>query len=64
LKDAEQEAKELIESFRNPANFTNVDGTTEQWNGGMTAEEIADKIEKEFVLFKENFINELNNNNK
>jgi hypothetical protein len=30
----------------------------------MTAEEIADKIEKEFVLFKENFINELNNNNK
>jgi ribosomal protein L37AE/L43A len=63
LKDAEQEAKELIESFRNPANFTNVDGTTEQWNGGMTAEEIANKIEKEFELFKQNFINELKQNN-
>jgi ribosomal protein L37AE/L43A len=59
LKDAEQEAKEIIESFRNPENFTNVDGTTEQWNGAITAEEIADKIEKEFELFKENFINEL-----
>jgi len=59
LKDAEQEAKEIIESFRNPENFTNVDGTTEQWNGSITAEEIADKIEKEFELFKENFINEL-----
>jgi ribosomal protein L37AE/L43A len=59
LRDAEEEAIELANAFRNPLTFTNVDGTNEKWNGGLTSEEIADKIEKEFQLFKENFIEKL-----
>jgi hypothetical protein len=59
LKDAEQEAKELAAAFRNPLTFANADGTIENWSGGMTGEELADKIENEFNLFKENFINKL-----
>lgn len=61
LNDAEQEAKELAAAFRNPLTFANADGTIEKWSGGMTGDEIADKIEKEFELFKENFINKLKN---
>jgi ribosomal protein L37AE/L43A len=64
LKDAEQEAKELAEVFRNPLTFANSDGTIEKWSGGMTGEELAEKIEKEFELFKENFINKLKNEPK
>jgi ribosomal protein L37AE/L43A len=59
LVEAEQEAKELAEAFRNPLAFAGADGTMEKWSGGMTPEEMADKIEKEFDLFKENFINKL-----
>lgn len=59
LTDAEHEAKELAEAFRNPLTFANADGTIENWSGGLTGEEMAEKIEKEFVHFKENFINKL-----
>jgi hypothetical protein len=59
LVEAEQEAKELAEVFRNPLEFMTVDGIAEKWNGGMSGDEIADKIEKEFEMFKENFINKL-----
>jgi ribosomal protein L37AE/L43A len=64
LAEAEQEAKELIATFRNPVAFANVDGTFEKWSGGMTGDEFADKIEQEFELFKENFINKLKQNKK
>jgi ribosomal protein L37AE/L43A len=59
LADAEQEAKEIIEAFRNPLAFANSDGTLEQWEGGMSSDEIADKIQEEFEVFKTNFIEKL-----
>ena len=59
LIEAEREAKELADAFRNPLTFTGVDGILEKWSGGMTGDEVAEKIEKEFELFKENFINKL-----
>ena len=61
---AEQEAKELAEVFRNPLTFANADGTIENWSGGMTGEELAEKIEQEFEQFKDNFINKLKNETK
>jgi hypothetical protein len=61
LKEAEQEAMEIVAAFRNPLTFANSDGSLEGWSGGMTGDEIADKIEAEFKLFKENFINKLKN---
>ena len=61
LKDAEQEAKELAAAFRNPLAFANSDGTIENWSGGLTGDEMAEKIENEFELFKENFISKLKN---
>jgi len=63
LKDAEQEAIELAAAFKNPLAFVNADGTAEHWQGGMTGDEIAEKIEEEFKQFKENFINKLKNPN-
>lgn len=59
LADAEQEAKEIIDAFRNPLSFANSDGTMEQWEGGMSGDEIADKIQEEFEVFKTNFIEKL-----
>ena len=59
LKQAEAEAQIIIDSFRIPTEFINSDGTKEEWFGGMSGEEIATKIEEEFKLFKENFINQL-----
>ena len=59
LADAEQEAKEIIEAFRNPLAFANSDGTMEQWEGGMSGDEIANKIQEEFELFKTNFLEKL-----
>lgn len=59
LKDAEKEAQDIIDSFRNPITYANVDGTYEKWNHSITPDEIADKIEKEFKDFKENFIQKL-----
>lgn len=61
LAEAEQEAMEIVAAFRNPLTFANSDGTLEGWSGGMTGDEMADKIEAEFKLFKENFINKLKN---
>ena len=63
LKDAEMEAIELAAAFRNPLAYINSDGTSEHWHGQMTGEEMAEKIEAEFKLFKENFINKLKNPN-
>jgi hypothetical protein len=63
LKEAEAEAMEIVEAFRNPLAYINSDGTTEVWTGAISKEEMADKIEKEFKLFKENFINKLKHNN-
>lgn len=61
LAQAEMEAKEIAAAFRNPLTFTGADGQVEEWSGGMTAEEIAEKIETEFIQFKEDFINKLKN---
>lgn len=59
LIQAEQEAQEIAKMFRDPLAFANSDGSIEKWSGGMSGEEMAEKIEKEFELFKENFINKL-----
>ena len=59
LEEAEKEATQIIEAFRNPLSFVNSDGTIEEWAGGMSAEEMADKIEEEFKQFKENFLKQL-----
>lgn len=64
LKDAEQEAKEIVEAIRSKLAFANSDGTVEEWAGGIDADELADKIEKEFATFKENFINKLKDDNR
>lgn len=64
LRDAEQEAKELAEAFRNPITFANADGTIEEWSGGMSGDELAEKIEKEFEDFKINFIEKLKHKDK
>jgi len=61
LKDAEKEAQEIIDGFRNPATYANSDGTYEKWHHNVTPEEIADRIEKEFAEFKVNFIQKLEN---
>lgn len=61
LAEAEQEAMEIVAAFRNPLTFANADGSIETWSGGLTSDEMADKIEAEFKLFKENFINKLKN---
>lgn len=63
LADAEQEAVEIINAFRNPVAFANSDGTMENWSGGKTAKEIADQIESEFLKFKEDFLNKLKEGN-
>lgn len=63
LAQAEQEAKVIIDMFRNPIAFANADGTQEEWFGGMTGDEIADKIAAEFDAFKENFLHKLKNDN-
>lgn len=59
LQQAEQEAMEIVNVFKNPVTFANADGTLEKWSGGMKPEEIADKIEKEFQKFKEDFLTKL-----
>lgn len=59
LADAEQEAVEIVNAFRNTLTFTNSDGTFENWSGGKTADEIAEQIETEFLKFKESFLNNL-----
>ena len=64
LKDAEQEAKEIVEAIRSKLAFANSDGTVEEWAGGIDADELAERIEKEFATFKENFINKLKDDNR
>jgi ribosomal protein L37AE/L43A len=59
LREAEQEAIELAAAFRNPLTYTTVDGIAEHWHGGPTGDEIASKIEAEFKMFKEKFIETL-----
>ena len=59
LKDAEQEAMEIVAAMRNPITYADVEGNIEEWSGGRSADEIADKIEAGFKKFKEDFINKL-----
>lgn len=59
LQQAEQEAMEIVNTFKNPVTFANADGTVEKWSGGLKPEEIADKIENEFRKFKEDFLTKL-----
>jgi ribosomal protein L37AE/L43A len=59
LKDAEQEAMEIVAAMRNPVTYSDVEGNIETWSGGRSPDEIADKIAADFKKFKEDFINKL-----
>lgn len=59
LVDAEKEAKDIIEVFKNPQTFVNSDGTFEKWSGGKTPEEVAEQIQQEFEKFKTDFVDKL-----
>lgn len=58
LSQAELEKEALKVALK--ARFINEDGSFEDWDG-MTWEEMEDKIENEFRIFRENFIQKLEN---
>ena len=58
LKQAELEKEALKVAIK--ARFINEDGSFEDWDG-MSWDEMEEKIENEFRIFRENFIQELEN---
>ena len=58
LKQAELEKEALKVAIK--ARYINEDGSIEEWDG-TTWEEMEEKIENEFRMFKENFIQKLEN---
>jgi len=58
LKQAELEKEALKLAIK--ARYINEDGSIEEWDG-TTWEEMEEKIENEFRMFKENFIQKLEN---
>ena len=58
LKQAELEKETIKLAMK--ARFVNEDGSLEDWDGGSW-EEIESKIDNEFQMFRENFINKLEN---
>jgi len=59
LKQAEVE-KEILKTTLK-SSFVNEDGSIEEWGGGMTEEELIQKIDDGFEKFKSNFIDKLKN---
>ena len=43
------------------SSFVNEDGSLEEWGGGMTEEELVQKIDEGFDKFKNDFIDKLKN---
>jgi hypothetical protein len=62
LESAERDVKMLKDAYTTAAQFvTNSEGEQESWSAKMTPEEFEDTIQKQFDIFKENFLNKLNN---
>ena len=61
LKQAELEKDALKVAIK--ARYINEDGSVEEWDG-MSWEEMEEKIENEFQIFRENFIQKLENPNE
>jgi hypothetical protein len=59
LKQAELEKEVLKTTLM--ASFVNEDGSIEKWKEGMTEDELMEKVDKEFEIFRENFIEKLKN---
>jgi len=59
LKQAELEKEVLKTTLM--ASFVNDDGSIEKWKEGMTEDELMEKVDKEFEIFRENFIEKLKN---
>lgn len=61
LRTAEQDIKLLKEAYTTASKFvTNSQGEIETWSAKMTIQEFEEKIEKEFVKFKENLLSKIN----
>lgn len=59
LKQAEVEKEILKKTLK--SSFVNEDGSIEEWAGGMTEEELIQKIDEGFDKFKNDFIDKLKN---
>lgn len=60
LKRAETDVKLLKETYTKSAKFVqDADGNTETWNAKMTSDEFNEKIQKQFNIFKQNFLNKI-----
>jgi len=62
LKEAERD-KNLIAEELSKAEFANSFGDVEKWSGGLTKEQLLQKIEDEFEQFRKDFIQKLENPN-
>tara|TARA_B100000963_G_scaffold158137_1_gene137641 strand:- start:349 stop:993 length:645 start_codon:yes stop_codon:yes gene_type:complete len=62
LKKAEQDVEMLKKAYTESQQIvTNSDGLLETWAAQMTPEEFEEKVEKQFVIFKEKFLANINN---
>jgi hypothetical protein len=63
LAEAERDVALLKETYTQASKFvTNSDGEQEHWTARMTPEEFDATIQKQFDIFKEKFLNNLENN--
>lgn len=62
LASAERDVAMLKEAYTQASQFvTNSEGEKEQWSARMTPEEFEETIQKQFDIFKEKFLNNLDN---
>lgn len=62
LAAAERDVAMLKEAYTQASKFvTNSEGQQEEWSARMTPEEFEETIQKQFNIFKEKFLNNLNN---
>lgn len=62
LAAAERDVAMLKEAYTQASQFvTNSEGEKEQWSARMTPEEFEETIQKQFDIFKEKFLNNLDN---
>lgn len=62
LAAAERDVAMLKEAYTQASKFvTNSEGHQEEWSARMTPEEFEETIQKQFNIFKEKFLNNLNN---
>jgi hemerythrin-like domain-containing protein len=64
LASAERDVAMLKEAYTTATKFvTNSEGEKESWSAKMTPEEFEETVQKQFDIFKENFLNKLNKEN-